>query len=281
MATFTSVTRQNILQAIAEYDSRGADDFLGVYGYVASVGYELVHEGRSYDPKAILGVAHRYATGFLVPSHEFSGGDQGRGGGVAQTRVRGGRTPTAGALCRSRCHCCDAAGDPRATNAAQEGSVVEAEDPCRGAGASGQDLPDVFDGAAEYGDLRLLRIGPADLRSARRAGSVHAARAATSAVRTDGARYGWTPCANRSPIARRVERWLQTVRGRHAAQVLRASRTLQCARRTHKVRGVVGDADDRFLSEVARTLCAWRHHWRKSKRELRRSRPSMRTTALC
>ncbi|HEY5853979.1 MAG TPA: hypothetical protein VIW24_07990 [Aldersonia sp.] len=77
MATFTSVTRENILQAIAEYDSRGADDFLGVYGYVPSDGYDLVHEGRSYDPKAILGVAHRYATGFLVPSGEFSSGDKG------------------------------------------------------------------------------------------------------------------------------------------------------------------------------------------------------------
>ena len=86
MATFTSVTRENILQAIAEYDSRGADDFLGVYGYVPSDGYELVHEGRSYDPKAILGVAHRYATGFLVPSHEFSGGDQ---GAAAVLRKRG------------------------------------------------------------------------------------------------------------------------------------------------------------------------------------------------
>ena len=69
MATFSAVTRQHILQAIAEYDSRGGDDFLGVYGF-APGGYPLLHEGRSYDSTAILGVAHRYATGRLASADE-------------------------------------------------------------------------------------------------------------------------------------------------------------------------------------------------------------------
>ena len=33
MATFSSVSRQNVLQAIAEYDSRGDTGFLDVYGF--------------------------------------------------------------------------------------------------------------------------------------------------------------------------------------------------------------------------------------------------------
>jgi hypothetical protein len=69
VATFSAVTRQHILKAIAEHDSRGADDFLGVYGFTPG-GYPLVHEGRSYDSIAILGVAHRYATGRLASADE-------------------------------------------------------------------------------------------------------------------------------------------------------------------------------------------------------------------
>lgn len=74
MATFSAVSRQHILQAIAEYDSRGADDFLGVYGFTASTAYPLVHEGRDYDSRAVLGVAHRYATGRLAIADEFGDG---------------------------------------------------------------------------------------------------------------------------------------------------------------------------------------------------------------
>lgn len=74
MATFSSVTRQHILQAIAEHDDRGAENFLGVYGFVPSGEGPLVHEGRSYDATAILGVAHRYATGRAATAEEFGGG---------------------------------------------------------------------------------------------------------------------------------------------------------------------------------------------------------------
>ena len=86
MATFSSVTRQHVLQALSEYDARGGEEFLEVYGFEPSPGYDLVHDGRSYDSKAILGVAHRFATGRLAPSEEFHGGMQ---AAVAILRKRG------------------------------------------------------------------------------------------------------------------------------------------------------------------------------------------------
>jgi hypothetical protein len=74
VATFSAVQRSHILQAIEECDRRGGEDFLGVYGFAPSVGYVLTHEDRTYDSKAILGVAHRYATGRLATSEEFGDG---------------------------------------------------------------------------------------------------------------------------------------------------------------------------------------------------------------
>ncbi|ARK05088.1 hypothetical protein ACPCUX_03055 [Cellulosimicrobium sp. AB352] len=71
MATFSAVTRQHILQALADWDDRGRDAFLGVYGFTASPGTPLVHEDRVYDAQAILGVAHRYATGRVATAEEF------------------------------------------------------------------------------------------------------------------------------------------------------------------------------------------------------------------
>ncbi len=74
VATFSAVTRQHILAAIAEHDDRGRESFLGVYGFTPSPGRTLVHEGRTYDATAILGVAHRYATGRLATPDELEGG---------------------------------------------------------------------------------------------------------------------------------------------------------------------------------------------------------------
>lgn len=68
------MTRQHILQAIAEYDDRGRDAFLGVYGLQPSPRETLSHDGKTYDSQAVLGVAHRYATGRLATSEEFNGG---------------------------------------------------------------------------------------------------------------------------------------------------------------------------------------------------------------
>jgi hypothetical protein len=73
VATFSAVSRQHLLQAIAEHDARGADDFLGVYGYRESAG-SFEHEGRSYPAVAVVGVAHRFATGRQAPEDEFHDG---------------------------------------------------------------------------------------------------------------------------------------------------------------------------------------------------------------
>ena len=71
MATFSSVTSAHLLQAIAEHDDRGADDFLALYGFTPAPEYTLRHEGRTYDARAVLGVAHKHATGRLATAEEF------------------------------------------------------------------------------------------------------------------------------------------------------------------------------------------------------------------
>jgi hypothetical protein len=86
VATFSSVTQQHILQALAEYDTRGGQEFLDVYGFVASGDHPLVHEGRSYDSRAVLGVAHRFATGRIATPEEVESGFH---GAVAILRRRG------------------------------------------------------------------------------------------------------------------------------------------------------------------------------------------------
>lgn len=77
MATFSSVTQQHILQALAEYDARGGDQFLDVYGFTPSYDHPLVHDGRSYDTRAVLGVAHRFATGRIATPEEVESGFDG------------------------------------------------------------------------------------------------------------------------------------------------------------------------------------------------------------
>ena len=69
--------RESVLRAIAECDGLGRKEFLKKYGYGASRGYTLIHEGNEYDSKAIVGVAY----GFENPSEnplqagDFSGGE--------------------------------------------------------------------------------------------------------------------------------------------------------------------------------------------------------------
>lgn len=74
MVNFAQVTPQDVQEAVSEYDRVGQDEFLHGHGFGRSRGYELLHDGKAYDSKAVLGVAHRYATGALATSSEFSGG---------------------------------------------------------------------------------------------------------------------------------------------------------------------------------------------------------------
>lgn len=73
--TRANVTRESVLSAMGEFDTLGRDAFLSKHGYRRSNSYKVTHEGRTYDSKAVLGVAFGYEYGCpsLRPS-EFSGG---------------------------------------------------------------------------------------------------------------------------------------------------------------------------------------------------------------
>jgi hypothetical protein len=72
VATFSSLTRTHVLQAMDEYDTRGGEDFLSVHGFEPLTGYALVNEDRRYDLRGVVGVAHRIATGRLATAEEFA-----------------------------------------------------------------------------------------------------------------------------------------------------------------------------------------------------------------
>ncbi len=49
-------------------------DSLLEHGFGRATAYLLIYRGRSYDSKAIAGVAHKFATGIQLTSHDFNGG---------------------------------------------------------------------------------------------------------------------------------------------------------------------------------------------------------------
>src|SRR5688500_16400718 len=63
------LTRNHVLRALADLDA-GADHPFG-----PPTGYELVHQGRRYAPKAVVGLACRYSVGRALLPDEFSGGE--------------------------------------------------------------------------------------------------------------------------------------------------------------------------------------------------------------
>jgi hypothetical protein len=66
--------RQAVLKALSEFDAVGREAFLAKYGFGWATGYFVLHEGRLYDSKAIVGAAHGYQHGTPLKSKEFSGG---------------------------------------------------------------------------------------------------------------------------------------------------------------------------------------------------------------
>jgi 5-methylcytosine-specific restriction protein A len=66
--------RSAVLAAIKECDELGREAFLERYGFGAAKLYHLVFNGKNYDLKAILGVAHKFQFGAPLGSTEFSGG---------------------------------------------------------------------------------------------------------------------------------------------------------------------------------------------------------------
>ncbi|MFD8500652.1 YDG/SRA domain-containing protein [Amycolatopsis sp. NPDC059657] len=70
--TLADISREDVLAAVAECDDLGRLQFLETYGSAGSADRVLVHEGRQYDPTAVVGAAHRRASGrdlsSVVPS---------------------------------------------------------------------------------------------------------------------------------------------------------------------------------------------------------------------
>ena len=70
------ITRQAVLAAIAEYDRVGQSAFLSRYGFDPARLYLLIHDGKSYDSKAIVGAAHGFLPGEKqLAASQFSGGE--------------------------------------------------------------------------------------------------------------------------------------------------------------------------------------------------------------
>ena len=63
------LTREHVLKALADLDS----DIDHPFG--RPTGYELVHDGKHYAPKAVVGIAFRHLTGEILHHSKFSGGE--------------------------------------------------------------------------------------------------------------------------------------------------------------------------------------------------------------
>ena len=75
MATFSSVKRQHLLDAITDCKARGIEDFCAVYGVSPNpTGPRISFDGALFDARAVLSVAHRLATGRTPEVSEFDGG---------------------------------------------------------------------------------------------------------------------------------------------------------------------------------------------------------------
>lgn len=63
------LTREHVLITLADLDA-GI-----VHPFGKATGYELVHEGNRYAPKAVVGLACRFSIGRVLQPEEFSGGE--------------------------------------------------------------------------------------------------------------------------------------------------------------------------------------------------------------
>lgn len=72
----SDIDRAAVLRTIEDFDRLGRLGFLKKHGFRRSRSYFLVHEGKPYDSKAIIGVAHGYSGGNRIPlsASDFNGG---------------------------------------------------------------------------------------------------------------------------------------------------------------------------------------------------------------
>jgi len=57
------ITRAEVLAAVQESDRLGREAFRRQHGFGPARCYMLVHDGKAYDSRAIVGVAHGYLPG--------------------------------------------------------------------------------------------------------------------------------------------------------------------------------------------------------------------------
>lgn len=75
MANYRDLTDPtSVLKAVAEFDLLGRTTFLEKYGYGKALSFMLIHNGRQYDSKAIVGAAYQHQHGSPLRNIDFSGG---------------------------------------------------------------------------------------------------------------------------------------------------------------------------------------------------------------
>ena len=77
MIDWGQVTPAEVERAMDEYDRLGGEPFFAEHGFAPTTTYELIRDGRTYPPKAILGTAFEFATGQRLESADFEGGKAG------------------------------------------------------------------------------------------------------------------------------------------------------------------------------------------------------------
>lgn len=73
MALADLTDRNAVISAIEEFDRLGSEKFYKKYGFGKALKFFLLYEGKHYDSKAIVAVAHRYQFGKPL-KNTFSGG---------------------------------------------------------------------------------------------------------------------------------------------------------------------------------------------------------------
>jgi hypothetical protein len=72
------INRENLLQAISQFDAGVSHKFAD------STAYDLLHGGKRYPPKAIVGIASEVLTGIPFAPRDFKGGLESKCFGILQ-----------------------------------------------------------------------------------------------------------------------------------------------------------------------------------------------------
>ena len=71
------VTNVDVMTAMNDYDRLGPEQFFAEHGFAPTTTYDLLWNGRTYPPKAVLGRAYELASGNRLTSTDFEGGKTG------------------------------------------------------------------------------------------------------------------------------------------------------------------------------------------------------------